>query len=1379
MIRNFTKIIILLISIMLGKEVSASHVMGSDITYRCLGNGKYAITLTVYRDCNGIQLSNSPISAKCKSGSGSASFSLTETKVRDVTGIGSNCPTNSRCSGSYTYGVEEHTYEGTINLSSLNCCEVIISWEQCCRNGAITTGASGANFFTEAVINKCINPCNSSPNFTSSPAALICVGQDFIFNNGASDTVDVGDSLSYRLVDPLSGSGAKIAYSGSWSKTSPITFLGFPYTGLSFPAGFNLDSVTGDLAFRPTKQNEVSVMVIEVTEWRTINGTPTIVGITRRDMQIIVTPCPDNKVPKLKGQSAVACSGQQVCVTVTTDDDDKDDTTTVSWNKGIPRATFTNNNGSAKHAGGSVCWTPTKNDVSNIPYTFTVTAKDDACPRPGQAIRAFSITVRESPEAVISATKLICGKVAVDFTPAKNNYPGLTYDWVVKDSNNQTIATSYKKKDTIQMQPGTNRLFLTLKTSTPCVNAFVDTIIIDPFVQVFLPKDTFICNGNEMTIPAVTKNGVPAFHYKWSTGDTAVTSIKVNNKVDSSFAIYISDAAGCENTDTIKVVWKPLPPINNIPDARICYDALQIFDGGNDSTKLKYLWSTGDTSRLIYVNDSNQYRLRVTDSIGCHNYDTAMLFVNTVPVDAGSNQAICDKDTAHFNATGADSYIWYLAPNYSTPVSTATSYSLIVDNDKELVIKGTRTYAGLTCSNTDTVALTRNPLPVIKFNPIAPRCVNDNPYFLTPEAVDFNTLSNGTWEGVSNPNIVAGNFFQPKIAGAGTHILKYSVVDNNGCKSSGITSAVINALPPTKVVDNSYCGYDGLINMGTLMDAATGTVIGTKVWKSLDPQADAALTQQGFGAYFLNVNQLTQNQTYPFELRVLSSQTGCTNYDTANITVREVPNVYVVKNKDICQNDPSFNLDVVAQPAPSGGLWSQKSGGVGLENVNVFNPLLADSNNSINYVYYTYDIPGNNCPVTDSIAVRVKPRPTVTIIAPGQHCIDEGTVVLTANPSNGIWGGDANVSSSGNFNAQTAGAGTYNLTFDHTAANGCKWQATGNITIMPVPTLTVTVPAAACQGELFKLDAQYTVATGVQWTTKGDGSFDNTLAPAPIYTPGNGDISDEKFVISVSTTGTQVCSDISQEYSVGIFTNPEIAVTAVPDEGCEPLPVKFTATSNQESQSVYAWNFNDPTSSTNTGTKKVETHEFAKFGTYTVTLRVTNSVTTCFSDAAPTTVTVLPTPNANFKMSREITTVAATDITFSNLSTIGGTGVIASNDWEFGDLAGSTSKEKNPVFEYPTDTGKYIIKLTVRSDKGNCKSEHWDTLTINPDITVFVPNAFTPNLYGPERNNRFYVTAEGYEAFEVFIFSRWGEKVYYSTDITEGWNGMYKGETAQ
>ncbi|HRH67243.1 MAG TPA: hypothetical protein PLU53_13150, partial [Bacteroidia bacterium] len=33
----------------------ASHSMGADLTYRCLGGNNYEITLSFYRDCVGVQ----------------------------------------------------------------------------------------------------------------------------------------------------------------------------------------------------------------------------------------------------------------------------------------------------------------------------------------------------------------------------------------------------------------------------------------------------------------------------------------------------------------------------------------------------------------------------------------------------------------------------------------------------------------------------------------------------------------------------------------------------------------------------------------------------------------------------------------------------------------------------------------------------------------------------------------------------------------------------------------------------------------------------------------------------------------------------------------------------------------------------------------------------------------------------------------------------------------------------------------------------------------------------------------------------------------------------------------------------------------------------
>ena len=42
----------------IGNQAQATHMMGADMSYQCLGNGKYKITAKVYRDCRGIGLSN-------------------------------------------------------------------------------------------------------------------------------------------------------------------------------------------------------------------------------------------------------------------------------------------------------------------------------------------------------------------------------------------------------------------------------------------------------------------------------------------------------------------------------------------------------------------------------------------------------------------------------------------------------------------------------------------------------------------------------------------------------------------------------------------------------------------------------------------------------------------------------------------------------------------------------------------------------------------------------------------------------------------------------------------------------------------------------------------------------------------------------------------------------------------------------------------------------------------------------------------------------------------------------------------------------------------------------------------------------------------------
>jgi gliding motility-associated-like protein len=56
---------------------------------------------------------------------------------------------------------------------------------------------------------------------------------------------------------------------------------------------------------------------------------------------------------------------------------------------------------------------------------------------------------------------------------------------------------------------------------------------------------------------------------------------------------------------------------------------------------------------------------------------------------------------------------------------------------------------------------------------------------------------------------------------------------------------------------------------------------------------------------------------------------------------------------------------------------------------------------------------------------------------------------------------------------------------------------------------------------------------------------------------------------------------------------------------------------------------------------------------------------------------------------------------------------------------------------------------------------------------IYVPNVFSPN--GDGENDLLYVRGDGISNIEFLVFSRWGNKVFETTDINKGWDGTYKG----
>jgi PKD repeat protein len=164
---------------------------------------------------------------------------------------------------------------------------------------------------------------------------------------------------------------------------------------------------------------------------------------------------------------------------------------------------------------------------------------------------------------------------------------------------------------------------------------------------------------------------------------------------------------------------------------------------------------------------------------------------------------------------------------------------------------------------------------------------------------------------------------------------------------------------------------------------------------------------------------------------------------------------------------------------------------------------------------------------------------------------------------------------------------------------------------------------------------------------------------------------------------------------VGPNTPPVAAFTAPPScTAGAPCAFVDASTDADGSISSRAWDFGDPTSSTNTSTDANPSHTFAAAGTYSVKLTVTdnsgatgtvtNSVTVGAGNVPPTAIfTFLPC-------------TAGTPCGFHSNST-DADGTIATTHWDFGDLESADGADATHTYAAP---GPFNVTLTVTDNKG-------------------------------------------------------------------------------
>src|SRR5690606_16496873 len=128
----------------------ATHIAGGEIYYECLGGNQYRITMMVYRDCAGQNLSNS-YSLSVQSPCGNRTVTVSTNGGTEISQLCQAQLGESTCHRNGTLpGMQEYVYTGVVTLPPCN--YWTISWTDTYRNGAIANlvGPGNKNIYTEA-----------------------------------------------------------------------------------------------------------------------------------------------------------------------------------------------------------------------------------------------------------------------------------------------------------------------------------------------------------------------------------------------------------------------------------------------------------------------------------------------------------------------------------------------------------------------------------------------------------------------------------------------------------------------------------------------------------------------------------------------------------------------------------------------------------------------------------------------------------------------------------------------------------------------------------------------------------------------------------------------------------------------------------------------------------------------------------------------------------------------------------------------------------------------------------------------------------------------------------------------------------------------------
>lgn len=537
--RRIVHYLIGLLLLLAAYPVGATHIVGGEVTYQCLGGNNYRVEIDIYQDCiNGlpgaIQQDN-PAYIGIFNGNGNLvgydSIDVSSS-ILVPTNFNNSCVNNPppTC-------LRKTSFVRTYNLPP-NSSGYYIVYQRCCRNETIQNiynpGSIGATYYC-VIPPSTVIPCNNSAIFKNYPPQIICINNPLVYDHSATD-VD-GDSLSYEFCTAYQGAN------GSNPKPFPsgTSFVSVPYVGgydaahpmHGYPQ-LQINPTTGMITGTPNQTGRFVVTVC-CNEWRN----HVLINTVKREFQFVVTNCSKAVVANIPQYSQEFNTYTVQCKNTTVHFDNlSTGGFSYHWDFGVPGIN-----------------TDTSSDFSPT-YTY-----------PDSGIYVVSLAVNRGSTCPDSITRLVkvypefhggytysgllCPHTPIQFTDLSTSTykPINSWTWIFDDgttSNDQNPVHIYQ-------QGNEYKVTLISKNIKGCVDTVTKELDVERF-RPFAGNDTIIVKGEIINFKAT--GGI---YYTW-TPSTHLNNPNIANPTgyypDTTrigYNVHIKSEVGCEGDDSIYV----------------------------------------------------------------------------------------------------------------------------------------------------------------------------------------------------------------------------------------------------------------------------------------------------------------------------------------------------------------------------------------------------------------------------------------------------------------------------------------------------------------------------------------------------------------------------------------------------------------------------------------------------------------------------------------------------------------------------------------------------------------------------------------------------------------------------------------------------------